>query len=232
MNKKHVALLSGFFCLTAAMEAQTEIRISMTTTRRVESGQGGRSNARSNLNTKFSLVQDATRNSNLGINWTRPGHFTTSQNENNQTARTQLSRLVSGSQFADVRSERDRRRADLSQVWCDWTNGSTSGMGQQPGWATVCRRQIFSDNSRSGRGIVHTHEIGHNLNATHGRGFCVGGSVNRRTIMDTTNSSCSRSFIDFFSSSSRSTRGQRLGNGSNNNRERIRSRRGAASRQR
>ena len=216
--------------LAPLVYAQTTIRVIFATTTNVRNSNGGTSNARSLLSSKYGLLRDSDSNTNTGIRWTRPSHFNATYNARNVTAQTQLTRLRTGSQLGGFRNERDRRNADLAQLYCDWTNGSLLGLANQPAAFSVVRNNTLGIlNTRLGGGIAGVHEIGHNMNATHGQGHCYAN--NRRTLMHLGGCGpANGNFRNVFSSPTRFFEGSRTGNNSNNNRTRVRNRRGAASR--
>ena len=229
-----LALISGVVLFAGLAEGQTRrtIRINFGYTRGVRNSVGGTSNTRSLLNTKLSSLQTVHSNgrSNTGITFSRPAHFEVGNNNQNQTANTQLSRLNGGNQFSDMRANRNRTSSDLVQMYCDWTNGGVLGIAQLPGFANLCRRNVLTINGgTTAARLTHAHEVGHNLNAPHSHGFCL--SNGQRTVMEPNNGSCSRGRRIFYhSSATRSIGNTRLGNNSNQNRERIISRAGATSR--
>ena len=220
--------------LAPLLQAQRTIRIIFGTTTNVRNSHGGNSNANSLLSSKSGQLRDSDRNTNTGINWTRPSHFRATYNSRNQTAATQLNRLRTHSGLRGFRNRRDSTNSDLIQLFCDWTNLGVAGIAQQPGAFGIVRNTFLGViNTRNAGGVTHVHEIGHNMNASHGQGHCYG--PNRRSIMLPVSSSCGPSngnYRNVYSSPTRFFEGSRTGNNSNNNRTRIRNRRSAAANQR
>ena len=216
--------------LTPLLHSQTTIRIIFGTTTNVRNSYGGTSNTNSMLSAKYAQLRDSDRNSNTGIRWRRGDHFSATYNDRNQTAATQLNRLRTSSNLRGFRNARDNASADLAQLYCDWTNGGVLGIANQPGAFSCVRNNILGVmNTNRGGGIAHIHEVGHSLNANHAQGHCFGN--NRRTLMH--GGSCGPSngnYRNVFSSPIRRFENVFTGNNSNNNRQRIRDRRGPASR--
>ena len=231
MKKPILTLVGSLLALSGLSEAQTTIRAVYGTTTGVRNSVGGTNNTNSLLNTKFSGLRSSDSNSNTGVRWTRSSHFSATYNNQNQTAATQLTRLRTGGQLSGFRNFRNNSNADLAQLFCDWTNGGILGLANQPGWPSICRRNVLSVNSGNGpTRWTHVHETGHSMNASHGHGFCING-LSQRTLMEPNGSSCNAfRRVNYFSARTRSKNNRRLGNNSNQNRERIRSRRRAASR--
>ena len=225
-----IAMLTA--ALTPALHSQTRtIRIIFGTTPNVRNSHGGTSNVNADIQTKYRQIIDNHDNSATSIRWRRSDTFNATYNNRNQTAGTQLSRLGTGSQLSGFRRARNRADADLAQLYCDWTNGNVAGGATQPGEFSVVRNNTLSTfSNRTNLGTAHIHEVGHNLNGSHGQGYCF--SNNRHTIMEV--GSCvgaSRRLV--FSSNTRrlgGNSGARIGNNSHNNRTRVRNRRTAASR--
>ena len=235
MKKTLLTVTMLTVALTPLLQAQRTIRIIFGTTTGVRNDHGGNSNTNSLLSTKFGQVRDSNNNSSTGINWTRPSHFRATYNSRNQTAATQLNRLRTGSQLRGFRNRRDDTNSDIMQLYCDWSNLGTAGLWTQPGAFSVVRNSFLSSlNNRNFGGRVHIHEVGHNMNATHGQGHCYANN-SRRTLMIPTTESCGAAngnYRHVFSSSTRSFQGHRTGKSNTNNRSRIRSRRNAAANQR
>ena len=230
MKIKTLAMIGGMIALAGLAEAQT-VRICFATTPGVRNSVGGNSNANTLLNTKYSSLRQAHggNNSATGITFTRPGHFRTSYNNQNQRAATQQNRLVNGPQLGDFRRYRDNTNSDLGQLYCDWNTLNVLGMANQPGWASSARRAVLSVNgSTIGMAITHIHEAGHSMNANHGNGFCL--SNNNRTLMES-GSTCRFRYTLFFSDDRRRGGGVRLGNRSNDNRGRVQRRAPTTARQ-
>lgn len=216
--------------ITPLLHSQTTIRVIFGSTTNVRNSYGGTSNTNSMLSAKFSNLRSSDSNSNTGIRWTRSSHFSATYNDRNQTASTQLNRLNTSSRLSGFRNSRNRTNADLGQLYCDWTNGGILGFANQPGAFSVVRNAVLGVmNTTLAGGIATVHEFGHSMNANHGQGHCFGN--NRRTLMH--GGGCGPSngnYRNVFSSPIRRFENVITGNNSNNNRQRIRNRRGAASR--
>ena len=170
MKKSTLALIGYLVALSGLAQAQriATIEIAYTTTTGVRNSVGGTSNSRSLLNTKYDFMRDAEARSVGNINWRISGHFNATYDEQNQTAGTQLDRIINGSEFNGFRRHRDQQNGDMGQVFCDWTNGSVAGGSTQPGWASVCRREVLTINSGTSFMVwTSTHEHGHSMNANH-----------------------------------------------------------------
>ena len=214
--------------LAPLLQAQRTIRIIYGSTTNVRNSHGGNSNTNSLLSSKSGQLRDSDRNTNTGINWTRPSHFRATYNNRNQTAATQLNRVRTHSGLGGFRNRRDSTNSDLAQLFCDWTNAGVLGAANQPGAFSVMRNNTLGVLSvNRGAGIAHVHETAHNMNANHAHGHCYSG--NRRTAMYTAGG-CggSSAYRNVFSSPTRFFEGRVTGNNSNNNRTRIRNRRNAA----
>ena len=226
MKKCILALTGSIVALSGLTQAQriATIEIAYTTTTGVRNSVGGTSNSRSLLNTKYDFMRDAEARSVGNINWRISGHFNATYDEQDQTSTTQLNRLFFGSQFNGFRRHRDQQNGDMAQVFCDWTD-SAIGLAFRPGWASICRREVLSVNSGSSPAVwTSTHEHGHNMNATHEQGHCM-ARLAARTIMEPNGSSCSSNQrIGYFSSPNTVVDGRVIGNSTNDNRDRIRTR--------
>ena len=220
--------------ITPTAFSRTTIRVLYATTPGVRSSHGGTSNSRSLVNSKHSELRSIDGNSQLDINWTRPTAFSSSYNTSNVTSSLQLDRLEGSSQLSDVRNRRNQTNGDLVHLFCQWSNTSTLGTANLPGAFSITLNRTLNVLSGSGgQRIVTYHEIGHNMNGTHDRAYCF--SQGRETLM-ANRSRCSGSdnFRLVYSSSTlranrNGTRGPRIGNGTHNNRGRIRGRRSTTS---
>ena len=226
MKKPTLALIGCLVALSGLARAQTiaHIEIAYTTTTGVRNSVGGSSNARSLLLLKYDLLRDAEARSVGNIRWRVSGQFDATYDEQDQTAITQLNRLLDGSEFNGFRRHRDQQNGDLGQVYCDWTNLGVLGIAFQPGWASICRRAVLTANTgNSGATNASTHECGHSMNADHANGHCM-SRLNARTIMEDNSGCPTNERIFYFSSPNTTVDGRVIGNSSNQNRERIRAR--------
>jgi hypothetical protein len=202
--------------------ADVAITIMYATTPSVRSAWGGSSNTNSKITAQFGRMQTTHSNSTTEVAWTKVDNFEPTYDQSNVSVSTQLTRLQSGSELAGTRGARDDRQADLVQLVCEWTTSGVAGMADLPGWASVVHRTSFASTSGA-NSMTPSHEVGHNLNATHDHGFCI-ASLNQRTIMEPNSSTeCSSSTrINWFSSNSVQKDAVSIGNSTNKNRERVR----------
>lgn len=201
--------------LAATSQAATTLNIIYGFTPNVKNANGGSTNTKAKISDRHAKTKGAHNNCGSGITFAGKGSYETNYNTSNQAATTQLTRLASGWQLAGLRSTGDTQKADLIQLFCQFTNTDISGQAQiaKP-YSVIKDNQLSYWNHYSQ--TTCAHELGHNLNALHRTGFCL--SNNKRTIM-ADDRDCTSNYWNVFSSSWKWLWGVKLGNGSHNTRE-------------
>jgi hypothetical protein len=226
MKSKLLLLALAGTALTGLATAGETVKIAYAYTSSVSNYHGGDDNTKSKINSKHGKITDIHSNSATGVTFVKgPSYKATAYTATNVTSLQAINNLISHANLRGARDTRDSSNSDLLQLVCDWTDANFYGRGQQPGWASVIRKQTLGGTDDLSI-IISGHETGHNLNADHAKSFCT--LARKSTVMATGDNACPAgyNFINFFSSST-----QRLnygfggiiplGNSTHNNRERV-----------